>query len=129
MYKNHKKIIIMAKEFIYTEPVIEDPGIPQNAIRDPDHPCMSLLTRWKLRGYTYKKVLCIVFLIFPLAVVFSTLDFTIWLSKTILKTFLESFGKRLFGLLSLFVFGFLLYWLIKSGEWEKLFEFCSKLFS
>lgn len=119
----------MAKEFIYTETVIDDPGVPQNAIRDPDHPCMSLLTRWKLRGYTWQKTLCIVFLIFPLAVVFSVTDFTLWLLKTLLKVFLESFGRKFFGFAALFVFGFMLFWLIKSGEWEKLFEFCSKLFA
>ena len=120
----------MTQEYIeYTEPVINDPGIPQNAIRDPDHPCMSLLTRWQLRGYTWQKILAIIFLIFPLCCVFSVLDFTLWLSKTTLKVFLESFGRKILAYAALFIFVFMTFWLIKSGEWQKLFEFCSKLFS
>ena len=120
----------MTQEYIeYTEPVINDPGVPQNAIRDPDHPCMSLLTRWQLRGYTWQKILAITFLIFPLCCVFSVLDFTLWLSKTALKVFLESFGRKILAYAALFIFVFMTFWLIKSGEWQKLFEFCSKLFS
>lgn len=120
----------MTREYIeYTEPVINDPGVPQNAIRDPDHPCMSLLTRWQLRGYTWQKILAITFLIFPLCCVFSVLDFTLWLSKTTLKVFLESFGRKILAYAALFIFVFMTFWLIKSGEWQKLFEFCSKLFS
>ncbi len=120
----------MTQEYIeYTEPVINDPGVPQNAIRDPDHPCMSLLTRWQLRGYTWQKILAITFLIFPLCCVFSVLDFTLWLSKTTLKVFLESFGRKILAYAALFIFVFMTFWLIKSGEWQKLFEFCSKLFS
>ncbi|MBQ3657806.1 MAG: hypothetical protein II956_13370 [Bacteroidales bacterium] len=117
----------MPKEFIYTEPVINDPG-PAQMPRYPDFPCMSLLTRYQLKGYTWQKVLCLVFLIFPIACVFSVLDFSLWLSKTLLNTFLESFGKKIFGFSALFVFGFLVFWLIKSGEWQKLYEFCSNVF-
>ncbi len=113
----------------YRESAINDPGIPRNAIRDPDHPCMSLLTRYQLRGYTWKKILIIVFMIFPLALVFSVTDFCLWLTKILLKTFIESFGKKIFGFAALFAFGFLVFWLIKSGEWQRLYEFCSDLFA
>ena len=112
----------MTQEYIettYTEPLINDPG-PTQMPRYPDFPCTSLLLRYQLQGYTWQKILMITLLIFPSLVILATLDFTIWLVKTLLKTFL--------GFTALFVFGFLLFWLIKSGEWEKLYEFCSKLF-
>ncbi len=120
----------MTHEYIettYTEPLINDPG-PTQMPRYPDFPCTSLLLRYQLQGYTWQKILMITLLIFPSLVILATLDFTIWLVKTLLKTFLESFGRKILGFTALFVFGFLLFWLIKSGEWEKLYEFCSKLF-
>lgn len=43
------------------------------------------------------------------------------------KTFLSNFVARLLSLSVLLAFAFLLYWLIKSGKWQELYEQCSAL--
>ena len=48
-------------------------------------------------------------------------------TECLLKEVFKSFVAKLLGYSVLFIFGFFVFWLIKSGKWVDLFDFCSGL--
>ena len=58
-----------------------------------------------------------------LIVVFGILEFLGSLISDAAKTFLSNFVGKLLAYTALFIFGFLTFWLIYTGEWHKLADF------
>lgn len=48
-----------------------------------------------------------------------------WLAKEILEVFVKSFLAKVLAISAFAIFGFLVFVLIKSGTWEKLYDFCT----
>lgn len=51
------------------------------------------------------------------------------ITECVIKEVFKSFAAKILGLSAFFVFGFFVFWLIKSGKWQDLFDFVSGLFS
>ncbi len=49
------------------------------------------------------------------------------ITECVIKEVFKSFAAKILGLMAFFMFGFFVFWLIKSGKWQDLFEFCSSL--
>ncbi len=48
-----------------------------------------------------------------------------WIAKEIIKVIIESFLAKVLAISAFAIFGFLVFVLIKSGTWEKLYDFCT----
>lgn len=94
-----------------------------------DYPLTDWLRSTTLKGPWYFKVLFVVGCLMWLFVTAMVVDFCLWLVKLAIKQFMESFGDWFMKISVIFVFAFFTFWLIKSGKWVDLFDFCSGLFS
>lgn len=97
----------------------------------PDLKTEFPLTDWlrstRLEGPWWGKLLFVVFPLIELFFMAAGIDLICWITKKIFTVFLDSFGSWFMRGLVLFLFGFFTFWLIKSGEWVKLFDFLSGL--
>lgn len=110
-----------------------------SSVEYPNFPCTSKVLNyeedcenvWQRCCYyvVFFFVLVLAFVIDFLRLVLFAICKFIWqqIIINVWDTFLKSFVAKVLTLSALFAFGFLVYWLIKSGKWQILFDMCSAL--
>lgn len=137
--KNEKKDTIMevTENYIYVKVNRFNIVFPNSdELRPGEFPITDWLTKLRIEGKTWQKILWIMLMSMPMFAIGGTLDFTIWLLKKILhktgevfSVALHSFGAKILGGLAIAIIVILAAWLIYSGYWRDLFAWLSFQYS